>query len=75
MNQINKDLRDCRLAIEHYKRILQEDTWISIGEMVDDGRPKLSHSDRNRINKKLEILEEKRQELLKQEKDYQEVIN
>lgn len=75
MNPVNKDLRGYRIAIEHYEQILKEDTWISLGELPDDGRPKLSNEDREKIKEKIEILKEQRQELLKQENDYQEVIN
>ena len=69
MNPLNRELRDVRIAIEHYNRILQEDVWISIGELEDDGRPKLSELDKKKINNKLEILEEKKQELLAEIRD------
>lgn len=65
MTPLNQELLEIRIAIEHYNRILKEDVWISIGEMEDDGRPKLSNEDKEIINKKLGTLEEKRQALLK----------
>ena len=65
MNPLNQELRDVRIAIEHYNRILKEDTWISLGEMEDDGRPKLSNEDREDINKKIDELEKKRQNLIR----------
>ena len=73
MNPIKKELHETRTAIEHYERIVREDTLISTGEMEDDGRPKLSQKDIDNIKTKIGILNEKRDELLKQEKDYLEV--
>ena len=69
MNSLNQELRDVRIAIEHYNRILKEDTWIGLGEMEDDGRPKLSNEDKESINKKINELEEKRQSLIRALKD------
>ena len=73
MNPINQQLKDYRIAIEHYERILREDTLINLGELEDDGRPKLSQEDINRIQKKLKGLKEQRDELLTKEKDYMEI--
>lgn len=69
MNSINRELQDYRIAIEHYNRILNEDIWISLGELEDDGRPKLSNEDKEKIKEKIKGLEEKRQKLLSQDKD------
>lgn len=69
MNSINRELQDYRIAIEHYNRILNEDIWISLGELEDDGRPKLSNKDKEKIKEKIKGLEEKRQKLLSQDKD------
>ena len=73
MNPINKELQETRTAIEHYQRIMREDTLISVGEMEDDGRPRLSQNDIDKIKAKINGLTEKRNELLKQEKDYVDV--
>jgi len=73
MNPINKELQELRTAIEHYERILREDALIRTGELEDDGRPKLSQIDIEKIKAKINGLTEKRDELLKQEKDYLEV--
>lgn len=73
MNPINQELKELRTAIEHYERILREDALISTGELEDDGRPKLSQNDIDKIKAKINGLTEKRDELLKQEKDYMEV--
>lgn len=69
MNSINRELQDYRIAIEHYNRILKEDIWISLGELEDDGRPKLSNEDKEKIKEKIKGLEEKREKLLSQDKD------
>lgn len=74
MNPINRELREYRNMIEHYTRILKEDQWIKIGELEDDGRPKLSNDDISKIKLKIESLEEQRNDLLKQEKDYAEIV-
>ena len=37
MNSVNRDLINYRNAIEHYTRILKEDSLINDGEMEDDG--------------------------------------
>lgn len=74
MNPINRELREYRNMIEHYTRILKEDQWIKIGELEDDGRPKLSNDDISKIKLKIESLEEQRNHLLKQEKDYAEIV-
>lgn len=73
MNPINKELQELRTAIEHYERIMREDILISTGELEDDGRPKLSQNDIDKIQAKINGLTEKRDELLKQEKDFMEV--
>lgn len=73
MNPINRELQEIRTAIEHYERIIREDTLIGAGELEDDGRPKLSQEDIDKIKAKISGLTEKRDELLKQEKDYLEV--
>lgn len=73
MNPINKELQELRTAIEHYERIMREDTLISTGELEDDGRQKLSQNDIDKIKAKINGLTEKRDELLKQEKEFMEV--
>lgn len=73
MNPINKELHEIRTVIEHYERVLREDALISVGEMEDDGRPKLSQKDIDKIMAKLNALTEKRDNLLSQDKDYMEV--
>ena len=57
-----------------YQRILKEDTLITKGEIPDDGRPKLTDNDIKKINEKITVLTEQRDELLLKEKDYSEVI-
>ncbi len=74
MNSVNRDLINYRNAIEHYTRILKEDSLINDGEMEDDGRPRLSEKDKVKINEKIEGLTEKRDELLEQEKDLEGLI-
>lgn len=74
MNIINQELHDYRKAIEHYQRILKEDTLITKGEIPDDGRPKLTENDIKKINEKITVLTEQRDELLLKEKDYSEVV-
>lgn len=66
MNPINQELREVRMSIEHYNRILREDVWISIGELEDDGRPKLSNEDKDKIHETLKRLESRKQELIKE---------
>lgn len=73
MNKINRDLQEYRYAIEHYKKILKTDELIKQGKMKTDGRPKLTDNDITKIHKKIDGLVEKRDELLKIEKDYTEI--
>lgn len=61
------------MAIEHYKKILKIDTQIKNGTLEPDGRPPLSETDIEKITEKINGLTEKRDELLKIEKDYVEV--
>lgn len=74
MNAINQELNNYRHAIEHYNRILKEDAAIKKGEKESDGRPLLTEKDIEKINLKLDGLKSQRDELLKQDKDYCEVI-
>lgn len=74
MNPINQELHNYRHAIEHYNRILKDDAAIKNGEIEDDGRPLLTDKDIEKINQKLDGLKSQRDELLKQDKDYCEVI-
>ena len=69
INPINRELQELRLTIEHYERVLREDTLIAAGELEDDGRPKLSQEDITKIKAKIEGLTMKRNELLSHEKD------
>lgn len=74
MNPINQELQEYRRLIVHYDKILRDDSLIKTGSIEDDGRPLLTAKDIDRIEKKLEALREQRDYLLKQEKDYAEVI-
>lgn len=73
MNPINRELTEYRNAIEHYERILKEDSLIKNGEYESDN-PLLSAEDITRINQKLSILREQRDDLLSKEKDYTEIL-
>ena len=73
MNPINRELTEYRNAIEHYERILKEDSLIKNGESESDN-PLLSAEDITRINQKLSILREQRDDLLSKEKDYTEIL-
>ena len=74
MNPINQELRDYRRLIVHYEKILRDDGLIKTKSIENDGRPLLTEQDIDKIEKKLEGLREQRDHLLKQEKDYKEVI-
>lgn len=74
MNLINQELQNYRRLIVHYEKILRDDSLIKTKFIENDGRPLLTAKDIDRIEKKLEGLREQRDHLLKQEKDYNEVI-
>ena len=74
MNPINQELQNYRRLIVHYEKVLREDSLIKTKSIENDGRPLLTAKDIDRIEKKLEGLREQRDHLLKQEKDYNEVI-
>ncbi|WP_406534084.1 hypothetical protein [Methanobrevibacter sp.] len=74
MNPINQELQNYRRLIVHYEKILRDDSLIKTKSIENDGRPLLTAKDIDRIEKKLEGLREQRDHLLKQEKDYNEVI-
>jgi len=74
MNPINQELQEYRHLIVHYEKILRDDSLIKSKSIESDGRPLLTAKDIDRIEKKLEGLREQRDHLLRQEKDYKEVI-
>lgn len=74
MNPINQELQNYRRLIVHYEKILRDDSLIKTKSIENDGRPLLTAKDIDRIEKKLEGLREQRDHLLKQEKDYNEVL-
>ena len=74
MNPINQELQNYRRLIVHYEKILRDDSLIKTKSIENDGRPLLTTKDIDKIEKKLEGLREQRDHLLKQEKDYNEVI-
>lgn len=74
MNPINQELQEYRHLIVHYEKILRDDSLIKSKSIESDGRPLLTANDIDRIEKKLEGLREQRDHLLRQEKDYKEVI-
>lgn len=74
MNLINQELQNYRRLIVCYEKILRDDSLIKTKSIENDGRPLLTAKDIDRIEKKLEGLREQRDHLLKQEKDYNEVI-
>ncbi|WP_406536637.1 hypothetical protein [Methanobrevibacter sp.] len=63
-NPVNFELRELRMSKEHYTRILKEDELIIKGELIDDGRPRLTDNDKKKINAKIEAINEKINELL-----------
>ena len=63
-NPVNFELRELRMSKEHYTRILKEDELIIKGELIDDGRPRLTENDKKKINAKIEAINEKINELL-----------
>lgn len=75
MNPINQELQNYRRLIVHYEKILRDDSLIKTKSIENDGRPLLTAKDIDRIEKKLEGLREQRDHLLKQEKDYNEVLD
>ncbi|MBQ2653395.1 MAG: hypothetical protein IJF83_07560 [Methanobrevibacter sp.] len=74
MNPINQELQNYRRLIVHYEKILRDDSLIKSKSIENDGRPLLTEKDIDKIEKKLEGLKEQRDHLLKQEKDYDEVM-
>ena len=70
---INKELRELRIAKEHYVNILKHDE-----ELKSAGNPEghllLNKEDIKKINLKIEGLSSKIDELLITEKDYNEII-
>ena len=63
-NPVNFELRELRMSKEHYTRILKEDELIIKGELIDDGRPRLTDNDKKKINARIEAINEKINELL-----------
>lgn len=70
MNPINQELKDYRVLIEHYEKILKEDELLCKGELSDKDRPRLTAHDKLKINEKLEILREQRDILLLQDNEF-----
>ena len=63
-NPVNFELRELRMSKEHYTRILKEDELIIKGELIDDGRPRLTDDDKKKINAKIDAINERINELL-----------
>ena len=63
-NPVKFELRELRMSKEHYTRILKEDELIIKGELIDDGRPRLTDNDKKKINARIEAINEKINELL-----------
>ena len=71
---VNFELRELRMSKEHYSRILKEDELIVKGEIVDDGRPRLTDKDKVKIEAKINGITERINDLLMLEDDVNEVI-
>lgn len=70
---VNKDLRELRMAKEHYINILKNDEKLK-KENNPENNILLTEKDIAKINSKIEGISEKIDELLLVEKDYKEVI-
>lgn len=74
VNPVNQELRELRMSKEHYENILRTDDYIVNGVIEDDGRPRLSSKDKERIHLKLDGINSKISELLLLEDDVSEVV-
>jgi hypothetical protein len=71
-NAVNSELRELRMAKEHYQRILKEDAYIKESGDIE-GYLLLSDEDIAKINTKIDLISIKIESLLGLEKDYVEV--
>lgn len=71
-NAVNLELRELRMAKEHYQRILKEDKYIKESGDIENYLL-LSDEDIAKINTKIDLITIEIEKLLKLEKDYVEV--
>lgn len=71
-NAVNSELRELRMAKEHYQRILKEDEYIKASGDIEDYLL-LSDEDIAKINTKIDLISIEIDKLLRLEKDYVEV--
>lgn len=66
---INQELRELRMAKEHYTNVLLQDRLFKSKDVVDDDVKLLSEQDIDKINMKIDVIDEKIVNLLKSVKD------
>lgn len=66
---INQELRELRMAKEHYSSVLVQDKFYKSLEKIDDDVKLLSDKDIEKINLKIDSINSKIVELLKEAKD------
>lgn len=66
---INQELRELRMAKEHYSSVLVQDKFYKSLEKIDDDVKLLSDKDIEKINLKINAIDSKIVELLKEAKD------
>ena len=66
---INQELRELRMAKEHYSSVLVQDKFYKSLEKIDDDVKLLSDKDIEKINLKINAINSKIVELLKEAKD------
>ncbi len=66
---INQELRELRMAKEHYSSVLVQDKFYKSLEEIDDDVKLLSDKDIEKINLKINAIDSKIVELLKEAKD------
>ena len=71
-NVVNSELRELRMAKEHYQRILKEDKYIKESGDIENYLL-LSDEDIAKINTKIDLITIEIEKLLRLEKDYVEV--
>ena len=71
-NAVNSELRELRMAKEHYKRILKEDKYIKESGDIENYLL-LSDEDIAKIKTKIDLISIEIEKLLRLEKDYVEV--
>lgn len=71
-NAVNAELRELRMAKEHYQRILKEDKYIKEKGDVENYLL-LNDEDIAKINTKIDLITIEIEKLLRVEKDYVEV--